>query len=203
MPWLNIPRHRETVFVPPPRLPGGLLGGSDGPKLSKLQALAAARKKKAETAKKSDDQEERTQKRMSRLSISDAQEDKPKSGSIFLAKRQKLAAESPSAAPTATIQTLPEESTMHLDTPVAADTCQDVKSGEKEDNDEPIPRLQPSSFADVLCGLSASSAAGRAPPSMALPYTASALFNPAAFDGPSPDDVVFAAQAKGSRMSKN
>lgn len=56
MPWMNIPGDRKTVFVPPPRPRGGLLGGSSGgTKMSKLQALAAARKKKTQETKKVDD----------------------------------------------------------------------------------------------------------------------------------------------------
>lgn len=56
MPWMNIPEHRRTVFLGPPRPRGGLLGGSSGgPKISKLQALAAARKKKTQETKKVDD----------------------------------------------------------------------------------------------------------------------------------------------------
>ncbi|KAG8164578.1 hypothetical protein KVR01_004853 [Diaporthe batatas] len=53
MPWLNVPESRRTVFVKPPRVRGsGLLGGaSEPPKMSKLQALAAARKKKREENK--------------------------------------------------------------------------------------------------------------------------------------------------------
>ncbi|KAI1777040.1 hypothetical protein F4818DRAFT_408903 [Hypoxylon cercidicola] len=49
MPWLDIPKDRQTIFVEPPRNRGGLLGGaSTSGKMSKLQALAAARKKKAD-----------------------------------------------------------------------------------------------------------------------------------------------------------
>ncbi|KAL2264661.1 hypothetical protein VTJ83DRAFT_7171 [Remersonia thermophila] len=49
MPWGNVPAHRSTTFVPPLTPRGGLLGGSGtAPKMSKLQALAAARKKKAQ-----------------------------------------------------------------------------------------------------------------------------------------------------------
>lgn len=52
-PWLNVPRDREAVFIVPLYPRGGLLGGSSdgGPKMSKLQALAAARKKKAQEQK--------------------------------------------------------------------------------------------------------------------------------------------------------
>src|ERR1700709_1407075 len=54
-PWLNIPPERQTIFLAPLYPRGGLLGGSsDGtPKMSKLQALAAARKKKAQEQKTS------------------------------------------------------------------------------------------------------------------------------------------------------
>jgi elongation factor 1 alpha-like protein len=49
-PWLNVPIERQSVFIAPPYLRGGLLGGSSDktPKISKLQALAAARKKNAQ-----------------------------------------------------------------------------------------------------------------------------------------------------------
>ncbi|KAL7622315.1 hypothetical protein AAE478_007819 [Parahypoxylon ruwenzoriense] len=61
MPWLNIPKDRETVFIEPPRVRGGLLGGASAPgKISKLQALAAARKKKAEDRKTEDKQSPQT-----------------------------------------------------------------------------------------------------------------------------------------------
>ena len=52
-PWLNVPRRRQALITAEPLNPRGrLLGGSsrDGPKTSKLAALAAARKKKVTEA---------------------------------------------------------------------------------------------------------------------------------------------------------
>ncbi|UKZ55171.1 hypothetical protein TrVGV298_008988 [Trichoderma virens] len=52
MPWLDIPRDRETVFIEPPLPRGGLMGGTGAaPKVSKLQALAALRKKRPKRRK--------------------------------------------------------------------------------------------------------------------------------------------------------
>jgi elongation factor 1 alpha-like protein len=70
MPWGNIPKHRETTFIAPPLPRGGLLGGSGAPpKMSKLQALAAARKKKAEEKKAIDDKAEQTRMQVEDLSM--------------------------------------------------------------------------------------------------------------------------------------
>lgn len=70
MPWGNIPKHRETTFIAPPIPRGGLFGGSGAPpKMSKLQALAAARKKKAEEKKAIDDKAEQTRMQVEDLSM--------------------------------------------------------------------------------------------------------------------------------------
>ncbi|POS85451.1 hypothetical protein EPUL_002013, partial [Erysiphe pulchra] len=53
-PWLNVPINRQTTFIAPLSLRGGLLGGSgssEPPKMSKLQTLAANRKKMAQQQK--------------------------------------------------------------------------------------------------------------------------------------------------------
>ncbi|KAK4160035.1 putative glucose-regulated protein 78 of hsp70 family [Cladorrhinum sp. PSN259] len=72
MPWGNIPKHRETIFIPPPTPKGGLLGGSGAaPKMSKLQALAAARKKKAQEKSSSEEQVEDTRTQLKELSMSE------------------------------------------------------------------------------------------------------------------------------------
>ncbi|KAM3529329.1 hypothetical protein MY4038_005446 [Beauveria bassiana] len=70
MPWLRTPTDRHATFIAPCTPPGGLLGGSDGgPKMSKLQALAAARKKKTEQ-KKEQEMEIQAEKGLQKLSIS-------------------------------------------------------------------------------------------------------------------------------------
>lgn len=70
MPWGNIPKHRETTFIAPPKRRGGLLGGSGvPPKMSKLQALAAARKKKAEEKKAIEEKAEQTRMQVEDLSM--------------------------------------------------------------------------------------------------------------------------------------
>jgi elongation factor 1 alpha-like protein len=70
MPWGNIPKHRETTFIAPQMPRGGLLGGSGAPpKMSKLQALAAARKKKAEEKKAIDNKAEQTRMQVESLSM--------------------------------------------------------------------------------------------------------------------------------------
>ncbi|EEY21837.1 elongation factor 1-alpha [Verticillium alfalfae VaMs.102] len=91
MPWMNVPKHRQAIMVPPVLPVGRLLGGGEGPKVSKLQALAAARKKKSEAVKKPEESEERTQKRLAELNINEqTYEENVKPGSSILAKRQKL-----------------------------------------------------------------------------------------------------------------
>ncbi|KAI6246784.1 hypothetical protein HI914_04593 [Erysiphe necator] len=53
-PWLSVPINRQTTFIAPLSLRGGLLGGSgssEPPKMSKLQTLAANRKKMAQQQK--------------------------------------------------------------------------------------------------------------------------------------------------------
>ncbi|KAH6618128.1 hypothetical protein B0J18DRAFT_436557 [Chaetomium sp. MPI-SDFR-AT-0129] len=77
MPWGNIPKSRETTFIPPMLPRGGLLGGSGAPpKLSKLQALAAARKKKAEEKKVINDKVEQTRAVVESLTVEDGRRGK-------------------------------------------------------------------------------------------------------------------------------
>ncbi|KAJ0168273.1 HBS1-like protein [Colletotrichum tanaceti] len=197
IPWMNVPSNRQAVFVPPRPLPGGLLGGGEGPKLSKLQALAAARKKKTATeAKNPDDKVDRAEKRMSTLAIDESSKGDQRPGSSILAKRQKLAADLASGAQAATPisraqqdESDPDPSDMDVDgAPYPGNV------DEAEVDCLVVPPTRPSAFAQTLFGSAQNSAA--ASQTYTLPYMDSSTFVPSAFSQPSPDDIVLAAQAK-------
>ncbi|PNP85649.1 hypothetical protein FNYG_00705 [Fusarium nygamai] len=190
MPWMNVPEERRTVFIEPERPRGGLLGGGEGPpKMSKLQALAAARKKKTEEKKEL----ERAGKGLERLSINESQkENQPVLGQALQAPE-----------PTLQVKLPPQEES----TEVAAitDNQKDINSDPKGwlmDEDLPVmmPRAAPSAFARTLFG-SAPSKAPRPDEIFAMPYTSSPIYVAEAFAEPSPDDVVLAAQAKAGKKA--
>ncbi|TDZ38528.1 HBS1-like protein [Colletotrichum spinosum] len=190
IPWMNIPKHREAVLIAPPPRPGGLLGGGDGPKLSKLQALAAARKKKTDV-KKIDDKVDRAEKRMSSLAITESAKENERPGSGILAKRQKLSGEESSqpSTPQQIWSTSDAQSAMDMDSvPEAA------QEEQPEDECIVVSSTRPSVFAQTLFGSAQDSAT--APQTYSMPHLASSAFEPEAFSQPSPDDVVLAAQAK-------
>ncbi|KAG5770297.1 hypothetical protein H9Q72_002777 [Fusarium xylarioides] len=188
MPWMNVPEERRTVFIEPERPRGGLLGGGEGPpKMSKLQALAAARKKKTEEKKEL----ERAGKGLERLAINESQkENQPILGQVRQAPEPTLQVKSPPQ----------EEST---EVKAVTDNQKDIDSTPKGwlmDEDLPVmmPRAAPSAFARTLFG-SAPSKAPRPDEIFAMPYTSSPIYVAEAFAEPSPDDVVLAAQAKAGK----
>ncbi|KAI8296148.1 HBS1-like protein [Colletotrichum sp. SAR11_240] len=189
--WMGIPQSRQAILTPPQPLPGGLLGGGEGPKLSKLQALAAARKKKTDV-KKDDDKVDRAEKRMSSLAITEPSS--KESGSGLLAKRQKLSGEStPQPSATSQLQTSSADAPSGMD----VDLAQETPAGNDEltqDDCFVVPSTRPSAFAQTLFGPSQDSA--DASQTYSMPYTTSSSFVPSAFTQPSPDDIVLAAQAK-------
>ncbi|KAL3302843.1 elongation factor Tu GTP binding domain-containing protein [Colletotrichum asianum] len=189
--WMGIPQSRQAILTPPQPLPGGLLGGGEGPKLSKLQALAAARKKKTDV-KKDDDKVDRAEKRMSSLAITEPSS--KESGSGLLAKRQKLSGEStPQPSATSQLQTSSSDAPSGMD----VDLAQETPAGKDEltqDDCFVVPSTRPSAFAQTLFGPSQDSA--DASQTYSMPYTTSSSFVPSAFTQPSPDDIVLAAQAK-------
>lgn len=194
--WMGIPQSRQAILTPPQPLPGGLLGGGEGPKLSKLQALAAARKKKTDV-KKDDDKVDRAEKRMSSLAITEPSS--KESGSGLLAKRQKLSGEStPQPSATSQLRTSSSDAPSGMD----VDLAQETPAGNDEltqDDCFVVPSTRPSAFAQTLFGPSQDSA--DASQTYNMPYTTSSSFVPSAFTQPSPDDIVLAAQAKGSRFA--
>jgi elongation factor 1 alpha-like protein len=211
MPWLDVPQHRQTTFLEPPRPRGGLLGGSDGgPKMSKLQALAAARKKKtemkegAETATATS-----TENDMKRLSISDQKKENEKPGLGFAKKQKTIDTRAPlsdqlnARKVTALSPDEPSQAQSLPGTQAAAATTDDrVSEAEDPENAAVMSTPQaPSSFAKTLFG----SAPGTSKPKrdvFAMPYASSSAYSAGAFAKPSPDDIVLTAQAKGSSFTQ-
>ncbi|CAG9992518.1 unnamed protein product [Clonostachys byssicola] len=199
MPWLNTPQDRQAIFIQPWRPQGGLLGGSEGTAgMSKLQKLAAARKKKNEE-KKEQERTKQTEKDIEKLSLSD----KPLEDQMSvppLAKRQKLVPPSEEEpGHTASIQ------------PVKSDGTDEIagKATEPEDQEDVltgtvdaaavVDKAAPSAFARTLFG----SAPGKRPSRdvFPMPYTSSSSYSSETFSEPSPDDIVFAAQAKAGKKA--
>lgn len=215
MPWQNIPEDRRTTFVKPPRQRGGLLGGaSTAPKSSKLAALAAARKRKAEETtmvmlpKKENIQVDKPQSAPPRHS-GETRQDSAKPPRNEVAKRIKgnLAP----AGDTLGNNTLQEDvrdaskqDTKLKESPGGASKATAAASQVDGASDNlAVPQMaKPSAFAQVLCFKSAPKTPRSDrlfhPPWMAF-TTPEAIHD--AFEKPSPDDVVLAAQSQGSRFS--
>lgn len=209
MPWLDIPEDRRTIFIAPPRQRGGLLGGSSTPKLSKLQALAAARKRKANeeatlvllpkdgttvpgTQSKSGPPLQPGGQEETRNQDASRKKTKNESAQDGDVRKENHAANSASEGPA------PKE--------YAPSWSSQPRSRPQTDGafDE-TTMARPSAFAQVLCFGSASAKPPASPPPpesqsvevAGLPPWAAFTTPEAlreAFDQPSPDDLVFAAQ---------
>lgn len=196
-PWLQVPTARQTVFIDPIYPQGGLLGGSsDGaPKMSKLQALAAARKKKTQEQRGNGNSvgENSMASLDNNLGLGGAKEtvltrsallQKPSTRAFPLRKR--IGSHQDENPPRKGVAVDKAESN-----PPA--TLEDVPS---------IGQAEPSDFANTM--FSSHSQTSQQPPtnlftlSFATGITSTAA-NP--FAGPSPDDIVIAAQSKGSTSS--
>lgn len=145
--------------------------------MSKLQALAAARKKK--TQEKSDTGVEKP---MAGLNINEDTE-KPASRGFPLRKRK--------------------DSNEHQKVPKASPLPKEPEPSTPPP-EEPPQQAEPSAFANTM--FSSPSQPPRQPSEnvFTLPYTASSSAAASAanpFLGPSPDDIVIAAQSKGSGLS--
>lgn len=205
MPWFDVPEHRKTVFIAPPRPRGGLLGGGDGSKMSKLQALAAARKKKTEEKKDQD----QAVKGIRRLSISENPETVKKENMAPAAfpKRQKLSDPreqvGSSPPPLRDLNAKPQfSSSIKRETELLAGyEANDAPEDMEIEGTAATPHSAPSVFAQTLFGPAPGASRKRQSDLLSMPYTTSSSFSAAAFDEPSPDDVVLAAQAKGSNFA--
>ena len=198
MPWLNVSADRQTIFIEPSFPLGGLLGGAPdtGPKMTKLQALAAARKKKAQDEKLKF-QSHAVDETMTGLSLAtvssapgpDAAEivpkDRPRTYTSL--KRRNIAHQREDPQPTEVAE----------EQPVA-----------RADASMPPPSIElaePSAFASTMFG--SAKLKHFYPQSMSLftlPYLIRRYRQSTdGFAGPSPDDIVIAAQSKGSAHSAN
>lgn len=206
MPWLDIPRDRETVFIEPPRPRGGLMGGTGAaPKVSKLQALAALRKKKNEE-KKAQEKAAPLESEVTKLSISGT--NKENIGPISKLKDQSSQHDSTVAS------TLPAQeratTSDNIGNSLGEDTSLPTITEYKPDADIKSEEAKsvighshaPSAFARTLFGSVSEADETRRRDVFAMPYTQSPSFLANAFSEPSPDDIVLAARAKGSNFAK-
>jgi elongation factor 1 alpha-like protein len=211
----SVPKEREAVLVPPKALPGGLLGGgedgSSAPKVSKLQALAAARKKKT-GEKKAGEGVGRTTSKLADLAIADKMKENVKPRTSGISKLQKRLGETGQVNPAQEI--VPEavraptelscameidETHIGQDQSPNKDTPMDTQF---EEEAVPLVHFQPSAFAQTLFSSDADTPKRPAIQHFTIPYMAHASSFAKAFSEPSPDDVVLQAQAQGSRIAR-
>lgn len=199
MPWLNVPEDRKAVFIEPLYPRGGLLGGSpdSAPKMSKLQALAAARKKKAqEQGSSSKANAERSTVSLSR---DDAESAGTPSPSATATSSQKITTRS------FPIRKAQNEASQNDYTPQESFSTASQKEEQEPvaAESDPVLETRPSAFASTMFGNEEKSSQNFQPESLfKLPYNVNgdiSITN--AFTGPSPDDIVIAAQSKGSTHS--
>ncbi|KAK4666150.1 hypothetical protein QC763_406430 [Podospora pseudopauciseta] len=194
MPWGNIPKDRESVLIPPvvPRSRCGLLGGTGAaPKMTKLQALAAARKKKAQE-KSSEQEVEQTRAQMTGLSVSSSSTEKenmPLSGAF--SKRLKTS----SSTAQGRVPIIPTEPRSESEQQSANPITREPEAVGEPAQAPPVKKAQPSAFAQTLFS-SHTPAITIRQDVVTLGLAPSVL---EAFSKPSPDDIVLAAQAKAGK----
>jgi elongation factor 1 alpha-like protein len=181
VPWGNVPAHRVgNITVDPPLHRIGLLGGS-----SKLAALAAKRRKEREEAQAaastSDGDTDAAVAMLDKLSVKADATPSLRGGHV-----QKPRYPTRRRSPSPKFETSKNETPEQPEAPPPAVIVE-----------RPAERATASTFASTLCGSSTTSQ----PTIQAfpVPYTGLKGYESAnAFDFPSPDDIVRAAQAKGA-----
>ncbi|KFX97640.1 hypothetical protein V490_02690 [Pseudogymnoascus sp. VKM F-3557] len=208
MGWFNVPADRRTTFIEPLYPRGGLMGGNPeaAPKMTKLQALAAARKKNAQEQKNNAGAGDVT---------------KPMAGLSLGAKSSNdgsTAGEAASARPSGSRTGSGKENSARKYPGLKRKDSSPHKQESRPPASvpdspsppplEPTPEIEaaaPSAFASTMFGDVPQSL--RQAPSSApfiLPYPNSHLqpTDNNAFAGPSPDDQVLAAQSKAVKKDK-
>lgn len=205
MPWLDVPESRKTVFIPPERPRGGLLGGGEGePPMTKLQKLAAARKKKSEE-KKENSKVKTTEEGLKKLSLSNHEQKDNVNSTLPSPKRQKLTAQLDASQNRSLQSSEDQKQALPITSAGIASPIKPPPTAPSPDEQDVIaapPKATPSAFARTLCGPALDHRVNKTPHYYPMPYTLSPSFSRAAFDEPSPDDIVLAAQAKGSNFAR-
>lgn len=186
MPWLQAPESRKTVFVEPSHSRGGLLGGSSGsapPKMSKLQALAAARRKKAEEQR--GESSENLEKPMAKLKL-----------------ESQATSKDTNTAPALESHRIEEQQPQKRKNSVPHEKPSSPGLLSEQNPTKPSLQAAPSAFANTLFANQPRAASVQHRTTFTLPYVRNAVVEATnAFAEPSPDDIVIAAQAKGSNIS--
>ena len=195
MPWLDTPQDRQAVFIAPLH-PSGLLGGSSegAPKMSKLQALAAARKKKAQEQKSNGSSG--VEKPVADLSLNSSSEKE----------------KGPASPTKSTSRGFPirkrKDSNPHEKVTKLTQADREPEPPQDVAMEDPaLDQAEPSAFANTMFSSSSSPTTKKPRPNssnlFSLPYNSNTAAPTSAgpFAGPSPDDVVIAAQSKGSTTS--
>jgi len=180
-------------------------GAGPGQKISKLQALAAARKKAAESKKAGTGEAQAPQQQMEDLSLGGADMVR-ENFNVTLGAMAGLRVNPNTANTTTTIANPPTlPSPGGPPDPPPQDSGFGLENEPPADNDldMPLPVVaQPSAFARTLLGPPATPRTVTQQQSFALPYMAFMPTMVDAFSQPSPDDTVLAAQAQGSLSGK-
>lgn len=224
-PWFNVPLHRQGEILIEPLYPrGGLLGGNPSeaaPKVSKLAALAAARKRKDNVKSGADGAKSISTPiaLLDKLSISGPPSEKQKSLAKGLGpddhsrKRLKTDAIDESAADTSRVKETRKYSkkTLKAITPPPEDIvmCDEDPTSSKDSPEQPpLLAAAPSAFARTMFGSSfdTSGLTQRSAPSFARFGPCYASWKPLTelnpFAGPSPDDIVAQAQSASKGVKK-
>lgn len=197
--WLNIPEERRGTFIEP-LYPRGLLGGNPDapPKMSKLQALAAARKKKAEEQKKASGPEE-IAKPMAALTLSNSANTERSLIGSSNHRETPLSQTSGKENAQSTSGLKRKDSSPHSKTPRPSTPVVQVETQVEPLIEEPfVETAVPSAFAMTMFGGDLASSRQHSAATFSLPYGDVRGQSTDAFAGPSPDDVVKAAQSKGA-----
>ncbi|KAJ4983666.1 elongation factor Tu GTP binding domain-containing protein [Stagonosporopsis vannaccii] len=182
VPWGNVPAHRQGVItVDEPLFKGGLLGGS-----SKLAALAAKRRKEREEAQAASNANGETDAAVAmldKLTVNGKANATPVDEANRPSRIAKYTARKRSVSPK------PEAPIEPADIePEAPKPAIEVE--------HPAQRATASMFASTLCGTSHSAQSSTIIEEFPVPYSYYKDYQDAKpFDGPSPDDIVRAAQA--------